>query len=62
MSSARAGNLALFMPNSPVIFLIAFLVVAVVPIEFALSERARKRTDNSQAARAEEGSETEATA
>jgi hypothetical protein len=50
------------MPNSPVIFLIAFLVVAVVPVEFALSERARKRTDNSQAARAEEGSETEATA
>lgn len=57
------GNLSLFMRNSTVIFLIAFLVVAVVAIEFLLSERKRKKTNNSQAAaRAEKASETEATA
>jgi signal peptidase I len=56
------GHLALFMHDSTAILLIVVLIIAVIAIEFVLSAKTHKKTENEQGAHVEKASETEATA
>jgi signal peptidase I len=56
------GHLALFMHDSTAVLLIVVLIIAVIAIEFALSEKTHKKTENDQGAHVEKASEKKATA